>query len=143
MSALVALQSALIAGAIAAAKPTASAAISDAYQGLKTVLSDTYDGLKGSLSFLDSAPEDERAVSAVSEDLEKSDAAKNDAVQDAVAALRAILDAEAPEALQSVEVRLKNLSAGKDIEVSGGQVRVEGEDWRAGGDATFTAFKKN
>ncbi len=143
MSATIALQSALIAGAIAAAKPTASAAISDAYNGLKTVLVDTYGGLKGALGFLDSAPEDERAAAVVAEDLEKKDASENAAITEAVAALRTVLSAEAPDALQTVEVRLKNLSAGKDIEVSGGQVRVEGEDWRAGGDATFTAFKKN
>ncbi len=104
---------------------------------------DTYGGLKGALGFLDSAPEDERAAAVVAEDLEKTDAPENAAITEAVAALCTVLSAEAPDALQTVEVRPKNLSAGKDIEVSGGQVRVEGEDWRAGGDATFTAFNKN
>ena len=142
LSLSLALQSAIVAGAIAGVQPTATQAVKDAYAGLKTLLIDLYAGFKGSFGMLEAAPEDERAAAAVGHDIAKSKAAEDQAVQSALGALQELLQAQQPELLHSVEVRIKNFDVGGNLEVAGPQVRVEGEEWRTEGNASFTAYKK-
>lgn len=100
---------ALVSGAAAALKPTAEAAIKDAYSGIKKLILDKYK--KVSVDLIESDPASKSRQAVVQEDLEKTGAGQDvELLQKAEAVLNAVQN-NAPEAAMAVGVDLEDLKA--------------------------------
>jgi hypothetical protein len=124
---------ALATGAAAGLKPTAEAAIRDAYAGLKRLVADRYHGVD--VSPLERQPTSEAKRRSLAEDLQETNAAGD---ADVLRAAKALLDLVAerdPAAATTVGVDLEDVRAAfVDIEkVRSGGVGVRGRGWKVEG----------
>lgn len=100
---------ALVSGAAAALKPTAEAAIKDAYSGIKMLIQDKYK--KVSLGLIESDPASKSRQAVVQEDLKKAGAGQDvELLQKAESVLVAVQNS-APEAAAAVGVDIEDLKA--------------------------------
>lgn len=100
---------ALVSGAAAALKPTAEAAIKDAYSGIKALIQNKYK--KVSVDLIESGLASKARQAVVQEDLEKAGAGQDvDLLQKAKSVLDAVQNS-APEVAAAVGVDLEDLKA--------------------------------
>ncbi|WP_416065942.1 hypothetical protein ACK9YZ_05620 [Rhizobium sp. ZK1] len=112
-----AILGALIAGATAASSDVASAAVKDAYEGLKQVLRDGYRFVSSSL--LDTNPKDQAYQAAVESELKQHHEIANDpVVLDAVKNLQEKLVALPPPAIKMLSLDLERVTVGRDAILS-------------------------
>jgi hypothetical protein len=132
-----AILGALVAGASAAGAEVGSAALKDAYQGLKTVLTDTYAFV--STKLLEKKPLDPAFQEAVRSELAASAGLIDDpqvlektkAIQDAVAAMPS-------EKSAALGIDIETLKVGGNLIAERIRDGIRGKDWSAAGDARFT-----
>lgn len=135
---------ALATGAAAALKPTAEAAIKDAYAGIKTLIQRKYAPV--SIELLEADPASGPRQDVVKEDLARADAGKDEEVLREAKALLDAIQRQDPDAAQVVGVtledikgaslRLENIiSAGHGVSVKRAEMQgdIEIKDVVAGG----------
>jgi hypothetical protein len=132
-----AILGALVAGASAAGAEVGSAALKDAYLGLKTVLTDTYAFV--STKLLEKKPADPGFQEAVRSELAASVGLIDDplvlektkAIQDAIAALPS-------EKAAVLGIDIETLKVGGNLIAERIRDGIRGKDWSATGDVRFT-----
>lgn len=133
---------ALVAGAAAGFKKTATQAISDAYAGLKRWISDKYEV---SVASLEKKPESEAQQDAIRESLEMAQAGSD---SELVALANRLIDAvkhDDPDTAKAVGFVLERIEA-RNVEVEGveagvGSTGFEARDIKASGDVKIKDIK--
>jgi hypothetical protein len=115
------LVGALAAGAVAAAKDTATQAVKDAYAGIQRYIKDRYTTVQ--LEGLDKEPESKGQQLVVQEKLEKAGADKDPELPQLLKEFVEALKAQAPDAGKTVGVDLDNIQAAINVQIR----RVGGE----------------
>jgi len=118
---------ALALGAAAGLKPTAEQFVKDAYNGLKDMIKSKYRHVNFEL--LESDPASKSRQSVVSEDLEKTDAVRDEEILQKVKHLLEAIRAGAPQAMAAIGVDLEDVKGASlrigDIISSGTGVKVK------------------
>jgi len=114
---IVSLVGALAAGAVAAAKESASQAIKDAYRGIRKYLADRYTTVP--MVELEKDPQSKGRRLVVQETFEKEQARieTDEALPKLAATLIDSLKADAPEAAKQAGVVLEDIRAGIDVQI--------------------------
>jgi hypothetical protein len=115
------LVGALAAGAVAAAKDTATQAIKDAYAGISKYIKDRYAAVP--LEALEKEPDSKGQQLVVQEKLEKAAVEKDPELPQLLKQFVEALKAQAPDAAKTVGVDLENIQAAIDVQIK----RVGGE----------------
>jgi hypothetical protein len=100
----------LAAGAAAGLKPTAEAAVRDAYAAIKGLLGRKYRGIQ--LEPLEQRPESDAKRASLKEDLEQEGAADDEELLEAARALAAAVKRHDPTAAKSAGVIIEDVTAG-------------------------------
>jgi hypothetical protein len=125
---IVSLVSALAAGAIAAAKDTATQAVKDAYDRVREYIKDRYAKVR--LDDLEEEPHSKGQQLVVQEKLENAGAEDDPALPKLVANLIEALKAQAPDVVKTVGVDLEGIRAAVHLSISErGPVRAANECW--------------
>jgi hypothetical protein len=129
---IVSLVGALAAGAVAAAKDTATKAIKDAYSGIRQYIKDRYAAVQ--LEGLDKEPDSKGQQLVVQEKLEKAGADKDPELPKLLKEFVEALRSGAPDAGKTVGVDLENIQAAIDVQIRrvGGEGPVKIKDIGAG-----------
>jgi hypothetical protein len=106
---------ALATGAAAALKPTAEQAIKDAYAGMKTLIQDKYKNV--SIDMLENDPTSQARQNILQQDLEKTDASKNEEVLRKAQVLLKAIENKAPEVASEVGVKLEDVKGGASLKI--------------------------
>ncbi|TFD49576.1 hypothetical protein E3T55_10880 [Cryobacterium frigoriphilum] len=124
---------ALATGAAAALKPTAEAAIRDAYAGLKRLITDRYNQVD--VSPVERNPSSQAKRRSLEEDLHETDAAADDALLQEAKELFDLVAKADPAAARGVGVDLEDIDAAfVDIDrVRSGGIGVRGRGWNVTG----------
>jgi hypothetical protein len=109
------LVGALAAGAIAAAKDTATQAIKDAYAGIRKYITDKYAAVQ--LDALEKDPQSKGQRLVVQEKLEQAGAEKDATLPGLAATFVETLNSQAPEAANAAGVNLEDIHAGIDVQI--------------------------
>jgi hypothetical protein len=112
---IVSVVSALAAGAIAAAKDTATQAVKDAYAGVRKYIADRYATVQ--LSGLEQDPQSKGQQLVVQEKLERANVEDDPTLPQLAAALVEALKSQAPDAARAVGVNLEDIRAGIDVQI--------------------------
>jgi len=117
---------ALVAGATAALKDTASTVVKDAYAGLKALIVHKYTPAADSVQHLEGAPDSKNRQGGVAEDLGKTDAGRDPEVLQQAQAVIAAVEIHDPEVGRNLGVDLAGVRAAalrlSDIHVTGSTV---------------------
>jgi hypothetical protein len=126
------LVGALAAGAIAAAKDTATQAIKDAYAGIRKYIKDRYATVP--LDGLDREPKSKGQQLVVQEKLDEAGAANDPDLPKLLRQFVEALKSDAPDAGKAVGVNLENIQAAIDVQIRrvGGEGPVKIKDIGAG-----------
>ena len=126
------LVGALAAGAVAAAKDTATQVVKDAYAGIRKYIEDRYAAVH--LEPLEKEPELKGQQLVVQEKLEKAGADKDPELPQLLKEFVEALKAQAPDAGKKVGVDLENIRAAIDVQIRrvGGEGPVKIKDVGAG-----------
>jgi hypothetical protein len=126
------LVGALAAGAVAAAKDTATHAIKDAYAGIRQYIKDRYAAVP--LEALEKEPDSKGQQLVVQEKLEKAGAAKDTELPALLKQFVEALKAQMPDVGKTVGVDLQNIQAAIDVQIKrvGGEGPVKIKDVGAG-----------
>jgi hypothetical protein len=131
---IVSLVGALAAGAVAAAKDTATQAIKDAYTGIRQYIKDQYATVQ--LDELDKEPQSEGQQLVAKEKLEKAGVANDPLLLKHVVDLVEALKSQPPDAATTVGVDLEGIRAAVDVQIrrvgAGGPVRMRDIQARGG-----------
>ena len=122
---------ALATGAAAALKPTAENAIKDAYDGIKKLIQSKYERV--SIDMLENDPTSKERQEIVKQDLNKTDAGKDEEVLRQVQVMLQAIENQAPEVAKEVGVKLEDIKGGaylkiKDIIATGTGVDIKKAD---------------
>jgi hypothetical protein len=101
--------SALAAGALAGLKPTAEAAVKDAYAGLKALIQRKF--ARVDVTPVENKPESQAKRDSVAEDLKEAGADQDPEILDEATRLLELIEAHAPEAGEAIGVDLKKVKA--------------------------------
>ena len=119
---------ALAAGAVAAAKDTASQVIKDTYASVRHYISSHY--AKVELTGLEQEPDSKGQRLVVEEKLAKEDLAQDSNLPKLIADLLEALKNQAPDAAKTAGVDLDTISAAVDVQIrrvgAGGAVKIKG-----------------
>jgi hypothetical protein len=126
------LVGALAAGAIAAAKDTATQAIKDAYGGIRKYITDRYATVR--LDELEKDPQSKGQRLVVQEKLEQAGAEDDPTLPGLAASFVETLKSQAPDAARLAGVTLEDIRAGIDIQIRriGGGTTARNLEARAG-----------
>ncbi len=126
------LVGALAAGAVAAAKDTATQAIKDAYAGIRRYIKDRYAAVQ--LEPFEKEPDSKGQQLVVQEKLEKAGADQDPELPKLLKEFVEALKAQAPDAGKTVGVDLENIRAAIDVQIRrvGGEGPVKIKDVGAG-----------
>ncbi len=126
------LVGALAAGAVAAAKDTATQAVKDAYAGIRKYIKDRYATVQ--LEGLDKEPQSKGQQLVVQEKLEKARADEDPELPKLLAQFVEMVNAQSPDAGKTVGVDLENIRAAIDVQIRrvGGKGPVKIKDVGAG-----------
>lgn len=117
---------ALAGGALAGLKPTAEAAVKDAYAGLKALIQRKYGSVD--VTPIESKPDSEARRNVVVEDLQAAGAEHDAELLEAARALLELLKNRAPETGSAIGVDLERVTAAalriREVESEGTGVRV-------------------
>jgi len=129
---IVSLVGALAAGAVAAAKHTATQAITDAYAGIRQYIKDRYATVQ--LEGLDKEPKSKGQQLVVQEKLKEAGVANDPDLPKLLARFVEALKSQAPDAGKTVGVDLENIRAAIDVQIRrvGGEGPVKIKDIGAG-----------
>jgi hypothetical protein len=112
---IVSLGGALAAGAVAAAKDTATQTIKDAYDGVRQYIKDRYAKIR--LDDLEEEPQSKGQQLVIQEKLEKAGAENDSTLPTLVADLVEALKSQAPDAAKTVGVDLEGIRAAIDVQI--------------------------
>jgi hypothetical protein len=128
------LVGALAAGAIAAAKDTATQVVKDAYGGVRQYITDQYAKVR--LDDLEEEPQSKGQKLVIQEKLEKAGAENDPTLAELAATLVEALESQAPDAAKAAGVDLEGIRAALDIQIrrvgEGGPVRMKDLEARGG-----------
>ncbi len=110
------LVAALAAGAVAGLKDTATAAVKDAYSGLKKLVTSHYPGVNA--SGLEKHPDDKSRRNIAAQDLVDAGADKDEGVLQKAKELLELVRTQDPEALRAIGVNLTDAQVGS-LDLSG------------------------
>jgi hypothetical protein len=108
-----AVLTAIVAGATASAKDTASQAIKDAYAGLRRLLVDVYK--LTTVKSLDLDPKSSKARSEVIEEVSKSAVLSDKRILESLQSLTAALENESPARLADWDINLGNIVSARNV----------------------------
>ena len=108
-----AILTAIVAGATASAKDTASQAIKDAYAGLRRLLVDVYK--LTTVKSLDLDPKSSKARSEVIEEVSKSAVLSDKRILESLQSLTAALENESPARLADWDINLGNIVSARNV----------------------------
>lgn len=118
--------SAIAGGALAGLKPTAEAAVKDAYAGLKALLFRKYGSVD--VAPIENKPESQAKRDSVAEDLKDAGAERDAELLQAARALLELIQSRAPETGPAIGVDLEKVTAAalriREVESDGTGVRV-------------------
>jgi hypothetical protein len=112
---VVSLVSALAAGAIAAAKDTATQAVKDAYAGVRNYITDRYTTVQ--LSGLEEDPQSKGQQLVLREKLERANVEDDSTLPKLAAGLVDALKTQAPDVARAGGVNLDDIRAGIDVQI--------------------------
>lgn len=112
---VVSLVGALAAGAIAAARETATQAVKDAYAGVRKYITDRYAAVQ--LSGLEQDPQSKGQQLVVQEKLERANVEDDPTLPRLAAALVEALRSQAPDVAKAAGVDLEDIRAGIDVQI--------------------------
>ncbi|UPK66457.1 hypothetical protein MYP14_25645 (plasmid) [Rhodococcus pyridinivorans] len=136
----------MIATAVAVgASDVAKQIVPDAYAALKALILNRYTAVGAEVAGVESEPDEPLRRQLLAKQLGKTGANKDDELRDAAQELLHQIDQKAPEAAETVGVRLLRIAAGGDIEIADidvvGGSGVTATDVSAGGSLKITGVK--
>jgi hypothetical protein len=141
MEAVSIIVSAIAGGALAGLKPTAEAAVKDAYAGLKAVLRRKFGSVD--ITPIEAKPESQAKRDSVAEDLRDAGAERDVELLEAARALLEVLKNRAPETGPAIGVDLEKVTAAalriRDVESEGTGVRAR--DVQVSGDIDISGVR--
>jgi hypothetical protein len=116
----------LAAGALAGLKPTAEAAVKDAYQGIKALIRRKYGSVD--VTPIENKPDSQAKRASVAEDLKEAGADNDTELLEAARALLELIRKSAPETGPAIGVDLEKVSAAalriREVDAEGTGIRV-------------------
>jgi hypothetical protein len=136
---------ALATGAAAGLKPTAESAIKDAYEGIKTLIRRRY-GREEEIDLLEKDPASKNRQGILKEELQKTEADKDEELLRQAQALLDAVQKHSPEAARGAAIDLEHIKAAASVNIedliasgSGATIRISDVD--AGRDANIRGLQ--